>query len=91
MPFLPEFNGFSYLELNGLQDAAQLGNLLKFNCSIQILDLRNNHILDSGEEGQKPWRFYLEGLELLELLLPAMMCQGAWCCSGLGEHCRLAS
>uniref|UniRef100_A0A8C3LA79 Protein phosphatase 1 regulatory subunit 37 n=1 Tax=Chrysolophus pictus TaxID=9089 RepID=A0A8C3LA79_CHRPC len=35
-------------KLNGLQDAAQLGNLLKFNCSIQILDLRNNHILDSG-------------------------------------------
>ncbi|KAM8986031.1 protein phosphatase 1 regulatory subunit 37 [Ara ararauna] len=35
-------------KLNGLQDSAQLGNLLKFNCSIQILDLRNNHILDSG-------------------------------------------
>ncbi|XP_043942374.1 protein phosphatase 1 regulatory subunit 37 [Protopterus annectens] len=35
-------------KLNGLQDSAQLGNLLKFNCYIQILDLRNNHILDSG-------------------------------------------
>jgi len=36
-------------KLNGLQDSAQLGNLLKFNCYIQILDLRNNHLLDSGE------------------------------------------
>ncbi|KAG7253891.1 hypothetical protein CRUP_013115, partial [Coryphaenoides rupestris] len=36
-------------KLNGLQDSAQLGNLLKFNYNIQILDLRNNHILDSGE------------------------------------------
>ncbi|XP_027487412.1 protein phosphatase 1 regulatory subunit 37, partial [Corapipo altera] len=35
-------------KLNGLQDSAQLGNLLKFNCSIHILDLRNNHVLDSG-------------------------------------------
>ncbi|NXC01626.1 PPR37 phosphatase, partial [Orthonyx spaldingii] len=35
-------------KLNGLQDSAQLGNLLKFNGYIQILDLRNNHILDSG-------------------------------------------
>ncbi|RXM34547.1 Protein phosphatase 1 regulatory subunit 37 [Acipenser ruthenus] len=35
-------------KLNGLQDSAQLGNLLKFNCYIQILDLRNNHIQDSG-------------------------------------------
>ncbi|NXG09380.1 PPR37 phosphatase, partial [Sakesphorus luctuosus] len=35
-------------KLNGLQDSAQLGNLLKFNSHIQILDLRNNHILDSG-------------------------------------------
>ncbi|NXN94785.1 PPR37 phosphatase, partial [Rhinopomastus cyanomelas] len=35
-------------KLNGLQDSAQLGNLLKFNCCLQILDLRNNHILDSG-------------------------------------------
>ncbi|KFQ22890.1 Protein phosphatase 1 regulatory subunit 37, partial [Mesitornis unicolor] len=35
-------------KLNGLQDSAQLGNLLKFNCYIQILDLRNNHVLDSG-------------------------------------------
>ncbi|NWX32768.1 PPR37 phosphatase, partial [Notiomystis cincta] len=35
-------------KLNGLQDSAQLGNLLKFNGNIQILDLRNNHILDSG-------------------------------------------
>ncbi|XP_038162311.1 protein phosphatase 1 regulatory subunit 37 [Cyprinodon tularosa] len=35
-------------KLNGLQDPAQLGSLLKFNCNIQILDLRNNHILDSG-------------------------------------------
>ncbi|NXP09829.1 PPR37 phosphatase, partial [Thinocorus orbignyianus] len=34
--------------LNGLQDSAQLGNLLKFNGYIQILDLRNNHLLDSG-------------------------------------------
>uniref|UniRef100_A0A8C8AVH5 Protein phosphatase 1 regulatory subunit 37 n=1 Tax=Otus sunia TaxID=257818 RepID=A0A8C8AVH5_9STRI len=35
-------------KLNGLQDSAQLGNLLKFNSCIQILDLRNNHVLDSG-------------------------------------------
>ncbi|NXD46830.1 PPR37 phosphatase, partial [Copsychus sechellarum] len=35
-------------KLNGLQDSAQLGNLLKFNGNLQILDLRNNHILDSG-------------------------------------------
>ncbi|XP_054452822.1 protein phosphatase 1 regulatory subunit 37 [Anoplopoma fimbria] len=35
-------------KLNGLQDSAQIGNLLKFNYNIQILDLRNNHILDSG-------------------------------------------
>lgn len=35
-------------KLNGLQDSAQLGNLLKFNCSLQVLDLRNNHVLDSG-------------------------------------------
>uniref|UniRef100_W5NCD9 Protein phosphatase 1 regulatory subunit 37 n=1 Tax=Lepisosteus oculatus TaxID=7918 RepID=W5NCD9_LEPOC len=35
-------------KLNGLQDSAQLGNLLKFNYYIQILDLRNNHIMDSG-------------------------------------------
>ncbi|KFO33589.1 Leucine-rich repeat-containing protein 68 [Fukomys damarensis] len=35
-------------KLNGLQDSAQLGNLLKFNCSLQILDLRSNHVLDSG-------------------------------------------
>ncbi|RVE64845.1 hypothetical protein OJAV_G00130120 [Oryzias javanicus] len=35
-------------KLNGIQDSAQLGNLLKFNYNIQILDLRNNHILDSG-------------------------------------------
>ncbi|MGH0161410.1 UNVERIFIED_CONTAM: hypothetical protein FKN15_041266 [Acipenser sinensis] len=35
-------------KLNGLQDSAQLGNLLKFNCYIQILDLRNNYVLDSG-------------------------------------------
>ncbi|XP_018087272.1 protein phosphatase 1 regulatory subunit 37 S homeolog isoform X1 [Xenopus laevis] len=34
--------------LNSLQDSAQLGNLLKFNNCIQILDLRNNHIMDSG-------------------------------------------
>uniref|UniRef100_A0A8C2CQ14 Protein phosphatase 1 regulatory subunit 37 n=1 Tax=Cyprinus carpio TaxID=7962 RepID=A0A8C2CQ14_CYPCA len=34
-------------KLNGLHDSAQLGNLLKFNYNIQILDLRNNHILDS--------------------------------------------
>lgn len=37
-------------KLNGLQDSAQLGNLLKFNYNIQILDLRNNHILDSGTQ-----------------------------------------
>lgn len=42
-------------KLNGLQDSAQLGNLLKFNCSLQILDLRNNHVLDSGVcEGRAP-------------------------------------
>ncbi|KAK1154545.1 protein phosphatase 1 regulatory subunit 37-like [Acipenser oxyrinchus oxyrinchus] len=35
-------------KLNGLQDSAHLGNLLKFNCYIQLLDLRNNHIQDSG-------------------------------------------
>ncbi|XP_045148613.1 protein phosphatase 1 regulatory subunit 37 [Echinops telfairi] len=35
-------------KLNGLQDSAQLGNLLKFNCSLHTLDLRNNHVLDSG-------------------------------------------
>ncbi|KAL0972920.1 hypothetical protein UPYG_G00196430 [Umbra pygmaea] len=35
-------------KLNGLQDSAQLGNLLKFNYNIHILDLRNNHIMDSG-------------------------------------------
>ncbi|KAJ8385032.1 hypothetical protein AAFF_G00195620 [Aldrovandia affinis] len=35
-------------KLSGLQDSAQLGNLLKFNYNIQILDLRNNHIMDSG-------------------------------------------
>ncbi|NXE16663.1 PPR37 phosphatase, partial [Lophotis ruficrista] len=35
-------------KLNGTQDSAQLGNLLKFNCCLQLLDLRNNHILDSG-------------------------------------------
>ncbi|XP_054035501.1 protein phosphatase 1 regulatory subunit 37, partial [Dryobates pubescens] len=35
-------------KLNALQDAAQLGTLLKFNSSLAILDLRNNHILDSG-------------------------------------------
>uniref|UniRef100_A0A8C1SHT9 Protein phosphatase 1 regulatory subunit 37 n=1 Tax=Cyprinus carpio TaxID=7962 RepID=A0A8C1SHT9_CYPCA len=35
-------------KLNGLQDSAQLGNLLKFNYNIQNLDLRHNHILDSG-------------------------------------------
>jgi len=75
MPFLPEFNGFSYLELNGLQTF--------------VPDLQK--VLRSVLPIAKPWRFYLEGLELLELLLPAMMCQGAWCCSGLGEHCRLAS
>ncbi|XP_075692144.1 protein phosphatase 1 regulatory subunit 37 [Rhinoderma darwinii] len=34
--------------LNSLQDSAQLGNVLKFNGCIQILDLRNNHIMDSG-------------------------------------------
>ncbi|XP_071981500.1 protein phosphatase 1 regulatory subunit 37 [Engystomops pustulosus] len=34
--------------LNSLQDSSQLGNVLKFNSCIQILDLRNNHIMDSG-------------------------------------------
>ncbi|KAG8448487.1 hypothetical protein GDO86_015540 [Hymenochirus boettgeri] len=34
--------------LNSLQDSAQLGNVLRFNSCIQILDLRNNHIMDSG-------------------------------------------
>ncbi|CAJ0929353.1 unnamed protein product [Ranitomeya imitator] len=34
--------------LNSLQDSAQLGNVLKFNSCIQILDLRNNHIMDSA-------------------------------------------
>ncbi|KAG7332854.1 hypothetical protein KOW79_002989 [Hemibagrus wyckioides] len=47
-------------KLNGLQDSAQLGNLLKFNYNIHILDLRNNHILDSGlayiSEGLKEQR-----------------------------------
>lgn len=47
-------------KLNGLQDSAQLGNLLKFNCSLQILDLRNNHVLDSGAarwgSGRTAWR-----------------------------------
>lgn len=41
-------------KLNGLQDSAQLGNLLKFNCSLQILDLRNNHVLDSGVHETHP-------------------------------------
>lgn len=41
-------------KLNGLQDSAQLGNLLKFNCSLQILDLRNNHVLDSGAPPPAP-------------------------------------
>lgn len=41
-------------KLNGLQDSAQLGNLLKFNYNIQILDLRNNHILDSGTRRAEP-------------------------------------
>lgn len=41
-------------KLNGLQDSAQLGNLLKFNYNIQILDLRNNHILDSGRQWTTP-------------------------------------
>lgn len=41
-------------KLNGLQDSAQLGNLLKFNCSLQILDLRNNHVLDSGAHEAQP-------------------------------------
>ncbi|OWK15861.1 PPP1R37 [Cervus elaphus hippelaphus] len=38
-------------KLNGLQDSAQLGNLLKFNCSLQILDLRNNHGLKEQRKG----------------------------------------
>lgn len=41
-------------KLNGLQDSAQLGNLLKFNSSLQILDLRNNHVLDSGARAACP-------------------------------------
>lgn len=44
-------------KLNGLQDSAQLGNLLKFNCSLQILDLRNNHVLDSGVREVHPSLF----------------------------------
>lgn len=55
-------------KLNGLQDSAQLGNLLKFNSSLQILDLRNNHVLDSGLayicEGLKEQK---KGLETLVL------------------------
>ncbi|NXB74344.1 PPR37 phosphatase, partial [Donacobius atricapilla] len=35
-------------KLNGLQDSAQLGSLLKCNAHLQLLDLRNNHVLDSG-------------------------------------------
>lgn len=45
-------------KLNGLQDSAQLGNLLKFNYNIQILDLRNNHILDSGTVAAHISRFF---------------------------------
>lgn len=54
--------------LNSLQDSAQLGNVLKFNSCIQILDLRNNHIMDSGLayicEGMKEQR---QGLVTLVL------------------------
>jgi Leucine-rich repeat (LRR) protein len=55
-------------KLNGLQDSAHLGNLLKFNCSLQILDLRNNHVLDSG--AHQPRR--LEGGGGLEQLIPVI-------------------
>lgn len=51
-------------KLNGLQDSAQLGNLLKFNYNIQILDLRNNHILDSGM-----LRRYSNGCSLTDAVL----------------------
>lgn len=53
-------------KLNGLQDSAQLGNLLKFNYNIQILDLRNNHILDSGTQRTK---FKTSSLAFVSLLL----------------------
>ncbi|XP_072546295.1 protein phosphatase 1 regulatory subunit 37 [Salminus brasiliensis] len=37
-------------ELNSYQDAMQLGELLKYNHTLQTLDLRNNAISDSGLE-----------------------------------------
>eukprot|EP00069_Balaena_mysticetus_P001908 bmy_15586T0 len=40
-------------KLNGLQDSAQLGNLLKFNCSLQILDLRLAYICEGLKEQRK--------------------------------------
>lgn len=57
-------------KLNGLQDSAQLGNLLKFNCSLQILDLRNNHVLDSGAWPPAPVHAVTQ-----PLVCPAL-CQG---------------
>ncbi|CAM9778946.1 unnamed protein product [Lampetra planeri] len=35
-------------KLNSGQDALQLGNLVKFNSTLQLLDLRNNSLMDSG-------------------------------------------
>ena len=64
-------------KLNGLQDSAQLGNLLKFNCSLQILDLRNNHVLDSGA----PVHTVAQ-----HLLCPAL-CLGV---GGAGHRCGLS-
>uniref|UniRef100_A0A8C4T881 Protein phosphatase 1 regulatory subunit 37 n=1 Tax=Erpetoichthys calabaricus TaxID=27687 RepID=A0A8C4T881_ERPCA len=34
--------------LNGSQDSMQLGDLVKYNCSLKLLDLRDNHISDTG-------------------------------------------
>ncbi|XP_051775979.1 protein phosphatase 1 regulatory subunit 37 [Erpetoichthys calabaricus] len=36
--------------LNGSQDSMQLGDLVKYNCSLKLLDLRDNHISDTGLE-----------------------------------------
>ncbi|TMS07075.1 Protein phosphatase 1 regulatory subunit 37 [Larimichthys crocea] len=66
-------------KLNGLQDSAQLGNLLKFNYNIQILDLRNNHILDSGLayvcEGLKEQRKGLVTLKVIYAWIMAVVIQ----------------
>uniref|UniRef100_H3BF88 Protein phosphatase 1 regulatory subunit 37 n=1 Tax=Latimeria chalumnae TaxID=7897 RepID=H3BF88_LATCH len=37
-------------ELNSLQDSMHLGELLRYNNSIKLLDLKNNHISDAGLE-----------------------------------------